>query len=138
VIDFDTARKIFHAGRGPFVALLDLQLEKIEPGTCVVRMPFREDLMNGMGSIHGGAVVSLCDSAFYVALASVYGPMQPTATVSLHCSFLASARPGHDLFATAKVLKPGKRIVYGEVSVTSNERIVAHATLNFLNSPVGE
>ncbi len=136
MIDFETARKIFDAGRGPFVALLDLRLESIEPGICVVRMPFREDLMNGMGSIHGGAVVSLCDSSFYVALASIYGPFQPTATATLTCSFLASAREGHDLFATAKVLKPGKRIVYGEVTVTSNERIVAHATMNFLNSPV--
>jgi uncharacterized protein (TIGR00369 family) len=136
VIDFEMARKIFHAGRGPFVALLDLRLESVERGSCVVRMPFRDDLMNGMGSIHGGAVVSLCDSAFYVALASAYGPMQPTATVTLSCSFLASAREGHDLFATAKILKPGKRIVYGEVSVTSNDRIVAHATLNFLNTPL--
>ena len=133
MIDMDAARRIFDQGRGPFVKLLDLRLESVERGTCVVRMPFRVDLMNGAGSVHGGAVVSLCDSAFYVALASVYGLEQPTATATLTCSFLAAARPPHDLFATATVIKPGKRIVYGEVSVTSDERIVAHATMNFAN-----
>jgi uncharacterized protein (TIGR00369 family) len=133
MIDVEMARRIFDDGRGPFVKLLGLQLESVARGTCVVRMPFREDLMNGGGSIHGGAVVSLCDSAFYVALASIYGPEQPTATATLTCSFLAAARPPHDLLATATVIKPGKRIVYGEVSVMSNDRVVAHATLNFAN-----
>ncbi len=133
MIDIETARRIFGEGRGPFVKLLGLRLESLERGRVVVRMPFREDLMNGAGSIHGGAVVSLCDSAFYVALASIYGPEQPTATATLTCSFLAAARPPHDLFATATVIKPGKRIVYGDVSVTSDDRIVAHATMNFAN-----
>jgi uncharacterized protein (TIGR00369 family) len=133
MIDMEMARRIFGEGRGPFVKLLDLRLESVERGRAVVRMPFREDLMNGGGSIHGGAVVSLCDSAFYVALASIYGPEQPTATATLTCSFLAAARPPHDLFATATVIKPGKRIVYGDVSVTSDGRIVAHATMNFAN-----
>lgn len=134
MIDMEMARRLFHQARGPFVALLDLRLEKVEPGKVVVRMPFREELMNGAGSIHGGAVVSLCDSAFYVALASLYGPDHPAATATLTCSFLASARPPHDLFATATVIKPGRTIVYGEVSVASNERVVAHATLNFVNT----
>ncbi len=133
MIDMAMARRIFDDGRGPFVKLLGLQLESVEHGRAVVRMPFSKQLMNGAGSIHGGAVASLCDSAFYVALASIYGPQHPTATATLTCSFLAGAHPPHDLIATATVIKPGKRIVYGEVSVTSNERVVAHATLNFAN-----
>jgi acyl-coenzyme A thioesterase PaaI-like protein len=32
------------------------------------------------------------------------------------------------------VLKAGRRVVYGEVYVRSGEKIVAHATLNFLNT----
>ena len=54
--------------------------------------------------------------------ASIYGPMQITTTASLATNFLAQARPGHDLIAHAVVLKPGKRIVYGEVHVYSGER----------------
>jgi len=112
VIDLATARQIFIASREPFVKLLDLRLESVERGTVVVR---------------------LCDSAFYVALVSVYGPGHPAATATLTCSFLANARPPHDLLATATVIKPGRRIVYGDVRVTSDDRIVAHATMNFAN-----
>ncbi len=105
----------------------------LDDGSGQVRMFPTQAHLNLGGSIHGGAVVSLCDSAFYVALASIYGPEQPTATATLTCSFLAAARPPHDLLATASVIKPGKRIVYGEVSVSSDGRVVAHATLNFAN-----
>ncbi|HVA33641.1 MAG TPA: PaaI family thioesterase, partial [Candidatus Baltobacteraceae bacterium] len=57
-----------------------------------------------------------------------------TTTVSLQCNFLAPALGPHDLIAEARVLKAGRRVVYGEVYVRSGEKIVAHSTLNFLNS----
>jgi uncharacterized protein (TIGR00369 family) len=118
-----------------FVETLDLGLEDVGHGTARMRMPFRPQLMNGVGAIHGGAIVSLCDTVFWVALATLYGVSQSTATASLTCSFLSPALPPHDLLAHAVVLKPGKRIVYGEVHVYSGKKLVAHATLNFLNTP---
>jgi acyl-coenzyme A thioesterase PaaI-like protein len=71
---------------------------------------------------------------FYVALASIYGREQDTVTASLQCNFLAPALPPHDLIAKARVLRAGRRICYGEVEVTSGGKLVAHATLNFLNT----
>ena len=71
---------------------------------------------------------------FYIALASIYGRDQDTTTVSLQCNFLAPALPPHDLVAEATVLRAGRRICYGEVQVHSGEKLVAHATLNFLNT----
>lgn len=133
-IDYSRAPHAWEKERGNFVLLLDLQLEKVERGMAIMRMPFRQEITNGTGAVHGGAIVSLCDTAFYVALASIFGREQDTTTVSLQCNFLAPALPPHDLIAEARVLKPGRRVVYGEVNVRSGERIVAHATLNFLNS----
>jgi len=133
-IDYGHAPRAWEKERGNFVLLLDLQLEKVERGKAVMRMPFRDEITNGTGAVHGGAIVSLCDTVFYVALASIYGREQDTTTVSLQCNFLAPAMPPHDLIAEARVLKSGRRVVYGEVYVRSGETIVAHATLNFLNS----
>jgi uncharacterized protein (TIGR00369 family) len=133
-IDFSHAPHAWEKERGNFVLLLDLQLEKVEHGKAVMRMPFRQEITNGTGAVHGGAIVSLCDTVFYVALASIYGREQDTTTVSLQCNFLAPALPPHDLIAEAKVLKSGRRVVYGEVYVRSGNKIVAHATLNFLNT----
>jgi uncharacterized protein (TIGR00369 family) len=133
-IDYSHAPHAWEKEKGNFVALLDLKLEKVEHGRAVMRMPFRAEITNGTGAVHGGAIVSLCDTVFYVALASIYGREQDTTTVSLQCNFLAPALPPHDLIAEARVLKSGRRIVYGEVLVRSGEKIVAHSTLNFLNS----
>lgn len=99
-----------------------------------MRMPFREEVTNIAGGIHGGAIVSLCDTCFYVALASIYGREQQTTTASISCSFLHPALPPHDLVAEATVLKAGKRIVYGEVHVYSGDQLTAHAVMNFLNT----
>jgi len=134
-IDVDRAKAIWDKAKAKFVKTLDLHLEHVERGKATMRMPFRDQVANNAGAIHGGAIVSLCDTVFWVALASIYGQTQPTATASLSCSFLRPALPPHDLLAHATVLKPGKRIVYGEVHVYSGELLVAHATLSFLNSP---
>lgn len=137
-LDYSHAPHAWEKERGNFVLLLDLQLEKVERGLAIMRMPFRQEITNGTGAVHGGAIVSLCDTAFYVALASIFGREQDTTTVALQCNFLAPALPPHDLVAEARVLKPGRRIVYGEVNVRSGEKLVAHATLNFLNTYAAE
>jgi len=117
-----------------FVQTLDLRLEHVERGKARMRMPFREEVTNIAGGVHGGAIVSLCDTCFYVALASIYGREQLTTTASISCSFLRPALPPHDLIAEATVLKAGKRIVYGEVHVYSGDQLTAHAVMNFLNT----
>ena len=90
-----------------------------------------------MALVRSNLAASPCPERFCAShdFSGGLSPSQPVAMVraTLTCSFLAAARPPHDLFATATVIKPGKRIVYGEVSVTSNDRVVAHATLNFAN-----
>ncbi len=133
-IDFSGAPHAWEKEKSNFVALLDLKLERVEHGKAVMRMPYRSEITNGTGAVHGGAIVSLCDTVFYVALASIYGREQDTTTIALQCNFLAPAGPPHDLVAEARVLRGGRRIVYGEVYVRSGTEIVAHATLDFLNS----
>jgi len=137
-IDREAALKIWETQKRYFIATLALELEDVGYGQATMRMPFRDAVRNGAGNVHGGAIMSLCDSTFWVALATIYGRRQPTATASLTCNFLRPARPPHDLIAQATVLKPGSRIVYGTVSVSSAGKLVAHATANFLNTPAGE
>ncbi len=133
-MDQERARREWDKQKSHFVELLDLKLESVGKGSAVMRMPYRSQISNGTGAVHGGAIVSLCDTCFYVALASIFGPDQDTTTVALQCNYLAPALAPHDLVAQATVLKAGRRIVYGEVQVHSGEKFVAHATLNFLNS----
>jgi uncharacterized protein (TIGR00369 family) len=138
-VDREALIATFDSQRRYFDATLDLHLEEIGEGEATMRMPFREAVMNGGGNIHGGAIMSLCDSVFWVALATIYGPQQPTSTASLTCNFLRPATRPHDLLAHARVLKAGKRIVYGTVDVRGGEgKLIAHATANFMNEPIDE
>ena len=89
--DFASAPHHWEKEKSHFVALLDLKLENVEHGKATMRMPYRPEIANGAGAVHGGAIVSLCDTVFYVALASIYGREQDTVTVSLQCNFLAPA-----------------------------------------------
>jgi acyl-CoA thioesterase len=124
----------WNAQHSPLVDLMGYRLESVERGKATLRLPYRPEIANRPGTVHGGAIAGLCDAAMYIALASIYGREQDTTTVQLSCNFLAPALPPHDLLARAEVLRAGRRIVYGEVKVYSNERLVAHATLNFLNT----
>jgi uncharacterized protein (TIGR00369 family) len=137
-IDQDSVRRQWDKERSHFVELLDLKLESVGKGTAVMRMPYRSQISNGTGAVHGGAIVSLCDTVFYVALASLYGRDQDTTTASLQCNFLAPAVGPDDLVAEATVLRAGRRICYGEVTVRCGQKVVAHSTLNYLNSYANE
>ena len=135
-LDREAAVAMFETQRRYFNATLDLHLVDVGRGEATMRMPFREAVMNGAGNVHGGAIMSLCDSVFWVALATIYGREQPTSTASLTCNFLRPARSPHDLLGHAKVLKAGKRIVYGIVEVHGERgKLIAHATANFMNEP---
>ena len=138
-LDRAAAVAMFETQRRYFNATLDLHLIDVGRGEATMRMPFREAVMNGAGNVHGGAIMSLCDSVFWVALATLYGREQPTSTASLTCNFLRPARRPFDLIGHAKVLKAGKRIVYGVVEVCGEEgKLIAHATANFMNQPPEE
>jgi uncharacterized protein (TIGR00369 family) len=133
-IDLDAVRRDWEAHRARFVDILDIRLESLGRGTSVMRMPFRPEITNGVGAVHGGAIASLCDTAFYLAHASLYGRDEETVTAEMVCNFLSPARGPDDLVAHAKVLKAGRRIAFGEVSIYCGDRLVAHSTLNFLNT----
>lgn len=138
-LDHDAAVAMFETQKRYFIATLDLHLVDVGKGEATMRMPFREAVMNGAGNVHGGAIMSLCDSVFWIALATIYGKQQPTSTASLTCNFLRPARRPYDLIGHAKVLKAGRRIVYGTIDVRGEaDKLIAHATANFVNQPLDE
>lgn len=132
-IDLDAVRAGWEATRSAYSLTLGIALEELQPGRSTMRMPAGAGILNEGGAVHGGALASLCDTAFHLAHLSLYGVEQPAVTVDMNCAFLSAAFPPYDLVAHAEVMKGGRRVAYGQVSVYSNERLVAHCTLNFMN-----
>jgi uncharacterized protein (TIGR00369 family) len=105
-----------------------LFIEDVAPMSARVRLRFHERNLRPGGTLSGPALVTLADAALYVAVMGMLGPVTLAVTTSLTINFLAKPKPA-DVIGTARLLKLGKRLAVGEVSVTSDDdELVAHAT----------
>lgn len=101
--------------RAPIVAFLGMTLEEAEEGKAVVLLPFKEELQQGLGVLHGGVLSLLADSACWFAAESVREDSLVT-TVELKINFVRPAKET-SLKATARVAHSGKRIVTARFEV---------------------
>ena len=80
-------------------------------------------------------MMELADFAMYVAVFSAVGEQPLAVTTNLNINFLRKPARA-DLVAEAKLLKIGKRLAVGEVTIYSEgaEEPVAHVTVDLFNS----
>src|SRR5690349_17599244 len=65
----------------PFEKLLNLKIEEAADGRATLSMPFYRQYSNGAGIMHGGALVSLADTAVVMAIKSILEPGSHFATI---------------------------------------------------------
>ena len=93
---------------------LGIEVITDEAGYAVVRMPVRDDMLNGFDIIHGGLVFALADTAFAIACNE---DDDVTVAAGADITFLKSTTAGSVLTATARrVVRRGRTGVY-DVSV---------------------
>ncbi len=122
----------------PWVGLLGLEVEEIGKGTCRVRLPQKDEFLRPGGTVNGPALMSLADYGMYVAVLSAIGRVELVVTTNLTCNFLRRPRPG-GVVAECRLLKVGKRLAVGEVSLYSEgdeaNGPVAHVTATYSIPP---
>ncbi|MGV3653460.1 MAG: PaaI family thioesterase [Noviherbaspirillum sp.] len=115
----------------PWVRDLGLQAESLAEGVAVLRLPFDRKLTHVAGVVCGQVYMAAADTAMVLAVASILGEFKPMTTVSLNTSFLRPVSAG-DVRVTARVLRRGKNLVFGEIALTDSEdKLVAHATTTY-------
>ncbi len=84
-------------------------------------------------TISGPTLMALADFAMYVVLLSAIGPVGLAVTTNLNINFLRKGAPGLDVLAAARLLKLGKRLAVGEVSLLSAGSVdpIAHVTATY-------
>jgi uncharacterized protein (TIGR00369 family) len=109
-----------------------LTLERVEYASIRVRRAFHEDYLRPGGTISGPTMMELADFAMYVAIFSAIGPQPLAVTTNLNINFLRKPAQA-DLVADAKLLKVGKRLAVGEVTIYSDgsPEPVAHVTSTY-------
>ena len=123
----------------PLVVQYGIRAEVIEAGRVVMRMPFDQAHLRPGGTVSGPVMLALADVAVYVLVLGLIGPVELAVTTSLNANFLR--RPGaRDLIAEARILKLGKRLVVGEVTIRSagEDAPVCHVTATYSIPPLSE
>lgn len=107
-------------------------VEAAEAGMVRMRMKYNEKSLRPGGTISGPAMFALADVALYAAVLAAIGPKALAVTTNLNINFLRKPAPG-DMIAEARLLKLGKRLAVGEISLRSDgeEEIAAHATATY-------
>jgi acyl-CoA thioesterase len=98
---------------------LGMKIVRVGPGSAIVAMRVRADMLNGQGSCHGGALFSLADSAFAFAC-NTYNAVTIAAGATV--DFILPARQGDELTAIAKELWRVRRIGLYDVAVMNQRQ----------------
>jgi uncharacterized protein (TIGR00369 family) len=115
----------------PYARLLGLEFVEASRGAATFALEAREELTRMGGILHGGAVVSLMDTAAACAVHTLLEPGGRTVTVDLTAHFLRPAGSGR-VEARAKVLRHGRRVVILNVEARDGAGdLIATSTMTY-------
>lgn len=114
----------------PLVATLDFKVEEVMKGQVVFSFEPQEFHYNPIGSVHGGVISAILDSAMGCTLHSLLAPGTGYTTLELKVNFLkAVTTKAGRLKATGKIIYSGSRTALIEASLADGEgKIYAHGT----------
>ena len=125
-------------GRQTAMQTLGAVMGRIEPGEMEIEMPYRADLAQQHGFIHGGIVTSILDSACGYAAFSLSAPDSAVLTVEYKVNFVAPAK-GERLVARGEVVRPGATVTVCKGNVLAyqggEEKLVATMLATFILMP---
>ena len=111
----------------------DIAIEAADGASCKLRQRYNDQMLRPGGTVSGPTLMALADFAMYVVLLSAIGPVGLAVTTNLNINFLRKGAPGQDVLAQARLLKLGKRLAVGEVSLLSagSSDPIAHVTATY-------
>lgn len=128
------------SGDTTYPMLLGFVVEDVRIDYCRMRLPFRDELLQGAGFMHGGAFASLLDHVMVPAVGAVLEPNQNFSTVDMHVQFMRGIIGGEsaeDAVAEGWVTRRGRRTVFCEAEAfgASTGDLLAKAVLTYSVSP---
>lgn len=113
----------------PFMASIGLVPEQLTTELARTRMPYRSDLQNSRGDVHGGALMSALDFTLSAA-ARAHQPGTGMATIDMTTHFLAPAQ-GTVIFE-ARCLRIGGSLAFCDgQALDENGKLLATASATF-------
>jgi uncharacterized protein (TIGR00369 family) len=114
-----------------FPNLVGLQVEELRTDYCRMRLPYRPELEQVAGVVHGGAIATLIDTVVVPAVGAAYGAGWTYMTVTMDIQYLGAVA-GEDAIAEGWVTQRGRSIVFCQADVTTaGGRAAATGTLTY-------
>ncbi len=116
--------------RGGYAERLGAEVVSADDGSATVRFEAREEHLNPAGTLHGGVVATLVDTAMGAAVRSTTGEGEVPATSQLTVTYLRPGTPG-PLTVTAQVRTRGEHLTVCEADVEQDGKSLVHAVATF-------
>jgi uncharacterized protein (TIGR00369 family) len=123
----DDARRVLGEVFAPWVIDLNLSIEAFDfaqssaadwqPG-AVLRLPFSERLCRNGGTVCGQALMAFADTAMVIANLAANRAYRPMTTVDQTTHFMRAVT-GSDVLADARVVRLGRTMSFGRVTLSS-------------------
>ena len=113
-----------------FVDRLGVQGTTAEDGTARLQLEATEEHLNPAGTVHGGVLATLVDTAMGAAVRSSTGEHDVPATSQLTATYLHPGSPGL-LEVTGRVVTQGEHLTVCEAEVQQDGRALVHAVATF-------
>ena len=114
----------------PWVQELGLVVRTADAGGLALALPVDPRHVHKGGVMCGQTLMSAADTALVLAISHRLGGFRPMTTVQLQTSFLRPVpREAREVVVTARILKSGRSLVFGEVALgLPDGELAAHVT----------
>jgi len=118
--------------RSRFIRHYGFRVIKATTQACTIELPHKPLLERPGGIINGPALMAAADCAMWLAIKARIGIDRDALTSELNTAFLSAAKGGH-VYCTARILKFGRRSIYGTAECHSKSgQIYSHHTVTYM------
>lgn len=115
----------------PYWDLIGMQLISQGEGESVIELPIKYEITQSKGSVHGGVLASLVDSAAGTAVRSLLPNGQTAVTIEMKLNYIRPAS-GTKLIGKGSTLHIGKSLAIGEAVILNDKaKVVVKGTATF-------
>jgi len=118
------------AAPGGFAGRLGAHVEEADDGSARIAFEVTDDHLNPAGTLHGGVLATLVDTAMGTAVRSAIDDGDVPATSQLTVTYLRPGKPG-PLAVTARVRTQGEHLTVCEADVDQDGKSIGHAVATF-------
>ena len=105
----------------PFAALVGIRVTDFSPERVAGTLAVREELTNGIGILHGGAIMSLADNLGGAATVANLAPDFTTASIESKTNFFAVISVGDTAHAECTPLHRGRSTMVWQTRITRGD-----------------